>query len=363
MKKIGIMTLYGDYNIGNKLQNYAVQTFFEEMGFECRTLRHWEMARRPFTFRTCLKKGCEIIGYPKEKATELRLETKRTKRFKAFSKQYLKLGEHVKIAQLPKNLAERYNYFVVGSDQVWHNWTKSEKELCYFLLKFAKSEQRLTIAPSFGKIEIENEFQQSYADGLKGFDRLSCREQVGAELIKNLTGQEAVVLADPTMLIEKLHWEKMERRPVGFPEDKYILVYSLGGLTEEASRFVEQTSACYQLKVIDILKMNIPEYYMTTPDEFLYYIDRASLVVTDSFHACVFSILYKTDFTVFNRSLKTMGNMTSRLDTLLSKFSLGDRKLEYVTSDSIFDTDFSMVEHVLQAEKDRAKNFYSDMII
>ncbi len=363
MKRIGIVTLYDNINIGNKLQNYAVQTYFENMGFECRTIEHWEMAHHKLNICDIKFMMYELIGFPKEKAQKIRLGKERKKRFKQFSDQYLKLGECVEISDVPKDLNLKYNYFVTGSDQVWHNWTKTKKEIDYFFLGFARPEQRISISPSFGKSSIEPEFKESYIKGLNGLEVLTCREKSGAALIYGLCGKEARVLLDPTMLIDTCCWEKMAKRPDILSKNDYILTYSLGGLTDEVSKVVYTIAKEYSYKIIDILDPKQPNLYLTTPDEFLYYIKNSKLVITDSFHACVFSILFNTDFVVFNRKqTSSMGNMESRLDTLLNKFSLLDRKFESISLDNLFKTDFSHVNQVLDVERKETRELYESQM-
>lgn len=361
MSKIAIVTLYDDINIGNKLQNYAVQIFFEKFGMKCETLRHWEMAYDKRNWKKIKLILIRILGYPRESSRMLRLEKKRKKRFKAFSDAYLKLGPVVKMKHLPENLSEVYDYFVTGSDQVWHNWTGKRTEIDYFFLQFAKEHQRLTIAASFGKNEIEKEFLEDYDRGIKGIPIITCREQQGASLIKEIFEREVEVLLDPTMLIDEIYWYEIEKKPKIKVPEKYILIYALGNKSKEVQQFIEQVALENDMEIVDIYNKNIPELYMTAPDEFLYFIHHAHLVVTDSFHASVFSILFHTDFVVFDRMTKSMGNMSSRLDTLLNVFGLSDRKFGLIEKKMLFQTDFSDVNETLKKERRRAVDIYNDV--
>ncbi|KAF5082678.1 Polysaccharide pyruvyl transferase [anaerobic digester metagenome] len=357
MKKMGIVTLYDDINIGNKLQNYAVQTYFEGMGYKCKTIPHWEMAHCKLTFQSLKLEVIIRSGFPQKSAEKLRLVKKRKKKFQQFSDKYLKLANSVKINSLPSNLAEQYDYFVVGSDQVWHNWTKSKSEIDYFCLQFAKKNQRLTISPSFGKNSIEPEFEKDYLRGLSGFSVITCREEQGAEIVKKYAGKKAIVLLDPTMLVEETKWLAIEKKPNYLPVN-YILVYALGEQSTEVQKFIKNIALEKNWKIVDIHNPSEKELYLTTPDEFIYYIKHAKIVVTDSFHASVFSILFGTNFVVFDRNTSNMGNMTSRLDTLLDKFSLMDRK--FALNVNPYGADFSKVSEVLITERARAKKIYED---
>ena len=359
MKKIGIVTLYDDINIGNKLQNYAVQTFFTNLGYQCKTIRHWEMAH------FLIKKGIKnrliaLLGVPQKRAKIIRMQAKRKERFRDFSNKYLRLGPEIRFKKIPEDLRDKYDYFVTGSDQVWHNWTNTTKEIEYFFLTFAKENQRLTIAPSFGKNDIENEFCDVYKKGILGIPYITCRENQGAKMIKSLTGKNATVILDPTMLIDTNEWLKIEKQPNAFTGKKYILTYSLGEMSQEITQFISRVADKNHFEIIDIFNVEMEKYYYTTPDEFIYYIRHAEIVITDSFHATVFSILFHRNFIVFDRNTTTMGNMSSRLDTLLNTFQLQDRKYGLVNLDQLFITDFSMVDSILEQERAKSKKIYND---
>lgn len=127
----------------------------------------------------------------------------------------------------------------------------------------------------------------------------------------------------------------------------------------ERENWIDKLSKKYQLKVVNIMNSQSHEYYQTTPDEFLYLIKHAKLIITDSFHASVFSILFKRDFIVLDRITESMGDMSSRLDTLLQSFNLENRKYG-IDIESVFSTDFSNVDKVLIEERIRVKQLYKD---
>ena len=101
--------------------------------------------------------------------------------------------------------------------------------------------------------------------------------------------------------------------------------------------------------------------YLSRVEEFLYLIDHAELVCTDSFHACVFSILFNTPFLVVNRQQKGVADMTSRLDTLLGLFDMKNRYIDFNTDkleqDKIFHVDFNHVKDIQQREQKRSYAF------
>lgn len=361
MNSIGIITLYDDNNIGNKLQNYAVQAFFSSLGYRCETIQHYEMVHKPLTLQTIKLGLIRLIGFPRNSSRKLRLGKIRRKVFKKFSEQYIQLGPVVSYEHLPAGLCDQYDYFVTGSDQVWHNWTHSKAEIDYFMLQFARENQRLTMSPSFGFKTVDEHFRGDYIRGLQGIPVITCREQDGAEIVKELTGKHAYVLLDPTMLIDTEKWIDIEKKSEFPSPERFILVYALGEMPEEVRAWINETAAARGMGVIDILDPSNEELYMTTPDEFIYFIHHAELVVTDSFHASVFSILLKRPFVVFDRTTASMGDMSSRLQTLLETFSLHDRR--YGVCKDAFQVDYSSVDEVLRRERERAAVIYRDTIL
>ena len=372
MKNIAIITLYDDLNFGNKIQNYAVQTYFQSMGACVSTVIDAIQAKPAkiyFDPVKILKRIAHFvlqhIGLEKDKIRRKELIERRRLYIKGFSDEYLATALPINYRHLPRDFASRYDYFVTGSDQVWHCWKNDRHELEYFLLTFAAPSQRLTISPSFGFDEFPKKYLKTYKKGLEGFEYLSVREERGADLIKELTGKDATVLLDPTMLIDTSEWMKILKKPSQYVDDKYIFVYALGGFKGEVKEKTCKLADDLGLQVIDIMDIDSDYYIHTRPDEFLYWIHNAQFVVTDSFHASVFSILFNRPFVVTERSdLKGMG---SRLDTLFNKFGINGRLFDELKDgfdragelrDRLFTADYSDVPEVIEAERKRAEDFY-----
>lgn len=368
MKKCAIVTLYDDMNFGNKLQNYAVQVYFQSLQFETATLPCAALLSPkgvPASIKVCAHRVLQFFGFEKEKRQVRKAVQARRASIKAFSEEYLTIGQDL-YKQRYRGI-EEYDYFVVGSDQVWHFASKPEPLIRYFFLTFAKPEQRLTCAPSFSFSVLPESYQSLYRECLFGFPYLSVREESGAKLIKELTGQKATVLLDPTMLIDTAEWLRILRKPSQFEDDNYIFVYTLGGFTGKVKEKTRKLAARMDVPVIDIMDIQSDYYIHTRPDEFLYWIYHARLVVTDSFHAAVFSILFHTPFVVAERTdFRGMGN---RLDTLLGKFGLQDRTFDHLKNyfepnkdrdgSVLVETRYEKVPEILEEERQRAAEFYA----
>ena len=373
MRNIAIVTIYGDVNFGNKLQNYAVQLFFERLGYQATTIKYRKQLRdvavQNIVHFSILRNVIHLILYYTKYETYRRARLfaikERKKYIGSFSDQYIRLTSDTSYFKLRRRIRSQFDYFVSGSDQVWQPLGKNRHDLEYFFLAFSNSSQRLTIAPSFGFDEFPKKYLKTYKKGLAGFEYLSVREERGAELIKELTGKEATVLLDPTMLIETSEWLKILRKPSQYSNDKYVFVYALGGFKGDVKEKICKLADKLELKVIDIMDIDSDYYIHTRPDEFLYWIHNARLVVTDSFHAAVFSILFNRPFIVTERSdVKGMG---SRLDTLFKKFGISGRHFNELKDafdsdeeirNRLFAVDYSRVSEVLDTERKKAEEFY-----
>lgn len=349
MKKIGILTIYDNTNCGNRLQNYALQEILKKLNFDVYTLKNNKLLNDYENYFINLLKFCKrsIVEYIKRN----RLQHNAYKKFNKNIKFYKKY-----VTCKTKNLNKKFDYFIVGSDQVWK---PTRMRMSYMdLLGFAKPEQKIAYASSFGIEKIEEMYFDKLRKGLENFKHVSVREDAGARIIKEVTGRtDAHVVLDPTMLIDRKDWEILEERPNNIENKKIILTYFLGDniYEEELKRKYKEDE--YQI----IHFLNSKNSF--GPQQFLYLINHAELVLTDSFHACVFSILFNTSFYVFNRQQKaTNNNMNSRLDTLLSTFEINDRKIDDIKDIGITSINYKKVEKILKEKRKLSLNFLKNAL-
>lgn len=106
-----------------------------------------------------------------------------------------------------------------------------------------------------------------------------------------------------------------------------------------------------------MLNYDYPEHYTVDPGSFIDYINSSELLLTDSFHGVVFSIIFNKPFVVFRR-----GNMNSRIDTILNRFSLLNRQADLLDFKDLFNINFTDVQAVLKIEQDRSIAFLKDAL-
>ncbi len=345
MKKIGILTINDDGNYGNRLQNYAVQKFCEKNNQKTETIHN--------------QKG--IVG-------NRVLKRKIGKLIKSFFKKYqrynlfMKFNKNIKYSKyyidesnIPNNLSDEYDLFFTGSDQVW-NPTFTRKMTDIDFLTFADNKKRNSFSASFGISEIPEDMKGYYKERLNGLNNISVREDRGKEIIEELTGRTDVeVLVDPTMLLSADEWDKVAKKPKQLKTDKYILNYFLGELSEERKNEINRIAKENNCEVINILDKQ-SSFYQTGPSGFLYLEKNAFLICTDSFHSSVFAILYNRPFIVFDREDKEV-KMNSRIETLINKFNLKNRRFEGNITKENLEHDYTEAYKILEKEKEKSNRF------
>ncbi len=355
--KIGKLTLDGYFNYGNVLQNYALQQVLNAYG-EVDCLLHEEDTFFPriwhqWRWKEPIKFVLNWRGFRSKIFSDWHgMEMVRQGKIKDWCDRYINLREtEGKLSQL----AEEYDFFVVGSDQVWNPYF-SLLDDCF--LTFAPPEKRIAYAASISCPTIPVEKQAMYKEGFAGMAHISMREQQGADTVRSFSGREVPVVVDPTLLLTSDDWRRVSRRPVWFHGEDYILTYFLGKRPEFVAQLEQKTG----LKVVNLLDENVYEHYVTGPDEFIWAIEHAKLVYTDSFHGTVFSILFRTPFVVCNRvGDDVTEKMGSRIDTLLGYFGLearrGTKGNGYAIDDPLAEPDWSKVDEVLARERGRSDEY------
>lgn len=362
MGKVGIITLNGYVNYGNRLQNYALQEVIKALGFECETIIDRSFIDKSYIIKSKSDKVKRYLNRDikqiylklhnkinKNKIKQLKLE--RTTKFKNFSIQYINETDFViEKGNISKELEKQYEYFVAGSDQIWNPFSSSVSEVSF--LTFASKHKRISYAPSFGVYDIPKEERENYKKWLLEMEHISVREDAGAKIVKDLTKREVPVVVDPTMLLNKEEWMYIAKKSNNKPKNKYILTYLLGGGNKEHKKNIKDIAKKYKLEVVNLGDINDEKHYINGPSEFIDYINDATVFITDSFHGCVFSMLLNIPFVVCNRvGQDSKTSMESRIDTFLDKFELQERRYTNINNMDIFKCDYTKSNKILEIER------------
>ena len=343
--KIGIVTITNDgYNFGNRLQNYALQTILERMGYDVETLN------RPIrgNQRLWWKRKKMVLHYflpYRRKIVHLKAGN-----FYFWNRRYIKWSNRVATDDILPLLGKQYDYLIAGSDQIWNPkfiWGEDP----YMFLQFAKPEQRIAYSPSIGLDEIPQVNITQYEDWWRDWNALSCREYTGANIISRVINKKVPTLIDPTLLLSSEDWCRLTKG-IKTPK-KYIFVYMLGEITGEYKEYIDKLAHENQCEVVDV--MNDIRYAGGNPSVFVALIQNAERVIADSYHAMVFAMLFHLPFTFIDRVGWGM-NMNSRVETLMRIFDIHINKLEAITEMQI---DWDVFERKLETERQKAIKYLS----
>jgi hypothetical protein len=376
MKKIGILTITDYVNYGNRLQNYAAQELLKSLGFEVESIVNVTIPEietgLAFTIKrlknalklspaTLVKKTVEKLDERKNHEKYLAGQRAKEKSFREFSEKYVSETDFV-VSQknIPADLGDRYDYVVVGSDQIWNPKIRYGSSIDF--LTFAPKNKRVALAPSFGVSTIPEKYVARYTKWISEMAFLSVREQAGADIIKKLTGLEAPVHIDPTLMLTKEHWLSIAQKAKQKPAEKYLLTYFIGAVSKKRRQLITELAKKNNLKIVQMASLVDIERYDASPAEFIDYINSASLVCTDSFHAIIFSMQSEKPFVVFDREGKS-AVMSSRIDTLLSKFKFESRKYSILEqTNNFFTIDYSHVPQILEVERKKVLEYLNNAL-
>ncbi len=341
MKKTGLVAVHND-NYGSLLQTYAFQQYINEIGVNNEIILYkkktdFRQLLRIFNFQLLKMKGNvvyrDVYSYIFNSDLKKYLNNRKEK-FKEFKKRHLRFSNIIIGRKELLISTSNYSYFILGSDQVWNPINIGTD---YYTLNFVPSNvPKIVYSPSFGVSKIPHIQKKKTRKYLNRIDHLSIREESGQQIIRELIGKDVPVVCDPTILIDKSYWDKLKGdEPI--IKGKYIFCYFLGNrpLIREFAKKLKTTTG---LQIVSLLHLD--EYIKTDcyfpdikpynigPSEFVNLISNATIILTDSFHGTIFSILYKKIFFSFSRhEEKSISSTNNRIDSLLARLQIPERKL------------------------------------
>lgn len=319
--KIGKITFDGYNNYGNSLQNYALQEYLKKYADTVDTIWHSPHERLSEFWKWGNKEEIKFLinhdSFRKEVKSGIRAwELARRARGMDFSQRYIDIRYDVN--QL-KTVADEYDYFVVGSDQVWN---PMNKDIDIAFLDFCDSCKRISYAASIGAESIPDNLKARFTEGFSSMHAISVRESKAVEIINDLTGINATLVLDPVFSVDENKWRSISQRPYWLGNQKYLFAYFLSELPDKVVKFAND----HGYEIIKCFDRSSIDRYIMSPEEWLYLLGNADFVCTDSFHATAFSIIFDRKFLVFPRKGgEENRQMITRIESILSTFDVSDR--------------------------------------
>lgn len=324
--KIKTITCHDVYNLGASLQAYALAACLTEEGHEVQIInykpdylsRQYSLAwvPNPRFDRPLIRQAYLLAKLPKRLRA---LRSVRKKRYDYFRKTCLPVTEqrYESISELRKCPPEA-DIYIAGSDQIWNPVFQNGKDPAFFLDFVPEGKKRISYAASFAVEELSEEDQNRMQPLLQRLDAVSVRERSAVTILEKM-GVRSCQVMDPVFLLERAHWEQIAVRPA---EEGYILVYDFDR-SLVMSAIAKELAAKTGRKLISLFPMDgADEVWLDVgPLEFLGAIQNAGIVLSNSFHATAFSLIFQKEFYVLNREEK----INTRMRDLLGVVELENR--------------------------------------
>lgn len=367
MNKVGLLTIHWAHNYGAFLQAYATQKIIEKSGCVCEIVNYQsekqESLYQLFQFKLTLS---ALLGNIRNLLCLKRVMKRRAVFGQAIQDKLNLSPRRYTTANELKSETFDYDLLLAGSDQIW-NLQINAFDLVYFL-PFGEGIRKASYAASLGDLcfEWNNTDKTSLSNGVSALDDMAVRESSGAQLIYELTGRMPYVVLDPTLLLGVADWNKLSDTRSNNQGD-YILFYSV--LSDpKVVEYVTQLSHLLGMKVIcphpqNRFEISAPFVRMSEagPGEFINLIRHARIVCTTSFHATVFSILYKKPF--YSMTYGHGGRISGLLSSLCLSNQIIDLKSEnisYTIPCINYDRAFRELETLRYASLDYLKRILPD---
>lgn len=294
--KVGILTFPHSPSLGAMLQMGALYHVIESMGHDVEIINYVSSKvnhkqKAPVTFKSVMIKVLSALFLKNPEASYREFEDK------------LKMFPEYPISETNEMLKVTCHFerIIVGSDQVW-NPIVTGHDLNFYLEFCNEPEKKASYAASFGYMQADKKYIGRIVSLLNDFKYLSVREKDGQKIVKQLTGRDAELVLDPTLLVSADYL-----RSIMQPSNrgkKYVLFFCIKPsekLYNIAKLYAEKYG--YELVTIggrmkDRFNPRKHPVYGTGPKEFLGLIEDAQCVFTNSFHGMAISVALHSDFFV-----------------------------------------------------------------
>lgn len=366
-KKIGILTFNNSNNYGAVLQAYATYKFLLDNGYEAKFINYQNdyecKNNKLFSYRKNLSLKKNIIIFVKN--TMFLSSYYSYKSFKNFIE---KMPKTKKIKANEFEKIKEFDVIVAGSDQIWNPSIYGGEIDQNFLLNFETNARKISYASSLGSYKISGENAQIYYEALNKFHSVATREDFAVKELEKIGIRNVKKVCDPTMLLTGERWEELIKESYKKITDENYLVVYLMSQYEEYQEQIKKIADFYNLKIVFVSFSNIKRKYVDyyakgySPFEFLSLIKNSNLVLTNSFHGTVFSLLFNKEF--FNLENK---KNPERVRSLLNQLDLNTRilkedSLEKMQLEDIQKIDYKLVNKKVEEFANDSKKWFIENI-
>ena len=339
-------------NYGQILQMYALSSYLKALGHKVFIVQYNGYADKSLDksastrLFNLLRNPLKIITYIKSRIREKVIQKDLQLHdcgFSSFKREHFEWSTLYNSYDLLKNSPPEADIFICGSDMIW---AESNRCAPYFL-DFVKNSKKVAYAPSFGSKDVSNAYKKTISVYLNDFSLITTREESGVEICNQL-GFSASWVVDPTGLLDTADYIKLEH-PLEI-EGKYIFMYLLGHETyipfSDIKKFADTINFSVVYRAAPGRRDKLPKSYPSI-NQWLYAIHHAEYIITNSFHGCMFCILYKKKF-LYLPLIKNSKSSNERIYSLLKRLNLSSRIYEGNFNTIYDEIDYNRVTGLLE---------------
>ncbi len=358
--QIKTITCHDVYNYGASLQALALQTYLKSLGhrveiidykpdYLCGDFNLWSVDN-PIYEKPVVKQFYLLAKLPCRL-----LSLKRKKKFDDFTRMFLKLTScrYHSYEELKTNPPQA-DVYIAGSDQIWNTFFMNGRDPAFYLDFAPESAKRISYAASFATEDVPDALQPFVSRMLRNFDAISIRERCSLPLLEKLGRTDGIAVCDPVFLLTREQWEAV--LALEHEKEDYILVYD----TEKSDRIkiiAQRIAKEKNLRIYNVSGFPVgyadKELWSSSPIDFIKMVHGAKYIVSNSFHATAFSIIFERDFCVVNRT----EGINERMKSLLMDYNLHQRLTSDYSDDLLNPIDYSSVIPLLKKDIEGSKKF------
>ncbi len=358
--RIKTITCHDVYNAGASLQAYALAAYLENLGHEVEIINykpdylsnHYRLLglNNPAYDKPFLREAYQIAKLPGRLKARF---SKRKKEYDRFTRELLPITEmrYASNEELKRNPPVADVYFA-GSDQIWNTFFENGRDAAFYLDFVPQGSVKASYAASFATEKIESGWERQVKAWITDLDFVSVRESSGVKLIEEMGISGAVQVLDPVFLLDDQQWEKMEKDLE--LKEPYLLLYDFDR-NPVISEFVQATAKKNGWKIYSILPSDCCDrcFDQEGPQAFVNLVHHADFVVSNSFHATAFSLIFHKQFVTFTRN----EGINTRMRDLTQMAGITDRVIGECENYELDEIDYRTVQKKLDTAVMRSKEY------
>lgn len=296
--KVALMTFFIGQNYGALLQAWALWQLLSDLGYEVEFIDYhhpWSTKPNWWSWRSYISRSLSgVCRRIRDMGHHLQLRRQFRKMERLFPRSSVHYGANPMRLEDDPPIADVY---VVGSDQVWRTFSNGYQYIRPYFLPFGTlATKRIAYAASLGGENFCDEARGELKVLLERFAAISVRENASVKRIAELTSQTVSVMPDPTLALGRKKFEVLRDKNASISKDMEVF-YIMDGMSQQWTDLLQNMNSSHTYNIaLQGFRMGKDHNFIPTVPQFIDVIAQSRFVVTNSFHACVFSILYHRPF-------------------------------------------------------------------